>query len=75
MLFGPATLYTTGSLATGATLGDASRRGSVSSRINPKNWNSSVQRQNPSAVNSVGLNQPLRTSRHWHQAALVLTSS
>jgi len=33
-LFGPATLYTTGNLAPGATLGDASRSGSVSSRVN-----------------------------------------
>jgi len=33
-LFGPATLYTTGSLAPGATLGDAGRSGSVSSRVN-----------------------------------------
>ena len=33
-LFGPATLYTTGSLAPGVTLGDASRGGSVSSRVN-----------------------------------------
>jgi Carboxypeptidase regulatory-like domain/TonB-dependent Receptor Plug Domain len=33
-LFGPATLYTTGSLAPGVTLADASRSGSVSSRIN-----------------------------------------
>ena len=33
-LFGPATLYTTGNLAPGATLGDASRGGSVSSRVN-----------------------------------------
>ncbi len=33
-LFGPATLYTTGSLAPGATLADAGRRGSVSSRVN-----------------------------------------
>jgi hypothetical protein len=33
-LFGPATLNTTGSLAAGATLADAGRSGSVSSRIN-----------------------------------------
>jgi hypothetical protein len=33
-LFGPATLYTTGSLASGATLADAGRSGSVSSRVN-----------------------------------------
>jgi hypothetical protein len=33
-LFGPATLYTTGSLAPGATLANASRSGSVSSRVN-----------------------------------------
>jgi hypothetical protein len=33
-LFGPATLYTTGNLAPGATLTDASRGGSVSSRVN-----------------------------------------
>jgi hypothetical protein len=33
-LFGPATIYTTGSLAPGATLGDAGRSGSVSSRVN-----------------------------------------
>jgi hypothetical protein len=33
-LFGPATLYTTGNLAPGATLRDASRSGSVSSRVN-----------------------------------------
>jgi hypothetical protein len=33
-LFGPATLYTTGNLAPGATLMDASRGGSVSSRVN-----------------------------------------
>jgi hypothetical protein len=33
-LFGPATLYTTGNLAPGATLADASRSGSVSSRVN-----------------------------------------
>jgi len=33
-LFGPATLYTTGNLALGATLRDASRGGSVSSRVN-----------------------------------------
>jgi Carboxypeptidase regulatory-like domain len=33
-LFGPATLYTTGDLAPGATLKDASRSGSVSSRVN-----------------------------------------
>jgi len=33
-LYGPATLYTTGSLAPGATLADASRSGSVSSRVN-----------------------------------------
>ena len=33
-LFGPATIYTTGSLATGATLGDAGRSGSVGSRVN-----------------------------------------
>ena len=33
-LFGPATLYTTGDLARGATLGDVSRSGSVSSRVN-----------------------------------------
>ena len=33
-LFGPATIYTTGSLAPGATLADAGRRGSVSSRVN-----------------------------------------
>ena len=33
-LFGPATLYTTGSLAPGATLADAGRNGSVSSRVN-----------------------------------------
>ena len=32
-LFGPATLYTTGSLASGATLADAGRSGSVSSRL------------------------------------------
>jgi hypothetical protein len=32
-LFGPATLYTTGDLARGATLGDAGRSGSVSSRV------------------------------------------
>jgi hypothetical protein len=32
-LFGPATLFTTGSLAPGATLGDAGRSGSVSSRV------------------------------------------
>ncbi len=32
-LFGPATIYTTGSLAPGATLADASRSGSVSSRV------------------------------------------
>jgi hypothetical protein len=32
-LFGPATLYTTGSLAPGATLSDVGRSGSVSSRI------------------------------------------
>ena len=33
-LFGPATLYTTGSLAPGATLADAGRSGSVTSRVN-----------------------------------------
>src|SRR5712691_5535892 len=33
-LFGPATLYTTGDLAPGTTLGDVSRSGSVSSRVN-----------------------------------------
>jgi Carboxypeptidase regulatory-like domain len=33
-LFGPATLYTTGNLAPGATLRDAGRGGSVSSRVN-----------------------------------------
>jgi hypothetical protein len=33
-LFGPATLFTTGSLAPGATLKDAGRGGSVSSRVN-----------------------------------------
>jgi hypothetical protein len=33
-LFGPATIYTTGSLAAGATLADAGRSGSVSSRVN-----------------------------------------
>src|SRR5246127_772311 len=33
-LFGPATLYTTGDLVPGATLGDASRSGSVSGRVN-----------------------------------------
>jgi Carboxypeptidase regulatory-like domain/TonB-dependent Receptor Plug Domain len=33
-LFGPATLYTTGSLAPGTTLRDARRGGSVSSRVN-----------------------------------------
>ena len=33
-LFGPATIYTTGSLAPGATLTDARRSGSVSSRVN-----------------------------------------
>ena len=33
-LFGPATIYTTGSLAPGATLADAGRNGSVSSRVN-----------------------------------------
>ncbi|HEY6767873.1 MAG TPA: hypothetical protein VI386_24225, partial [Candidatus Sulfotelmatobacter sp.] len=33
-LFGPATLYATGNLAPGATLTDASRGGSVSSRVN-----------------------------------------
>jgi hypothetical protein len=33
-LFGPATLYTTGDLAPGATLRDASQSGSVSSRVN-----------------------------------------
>jgi hypothetical protein len=33
-LFGPATLYTTGDLAPGATLADAGRSGSVSSRVN-----------------------------------------
>lgn len=33
-LFGPATLYTTGSLAPGATLADAARSGSASSRVN-----------------------------------------
>src|SRR3984893_13433798 len=33
-LFGPATLYTTGNLAPGATLRDASRGGRVSSRVN-----------------------------------------
>jgi hypothetical protein len=33
-LFGPATLYTTGSLAPGATLADAGRSGRVSSRVN-----------------------------------------
>jgi hypothetical protein len=32
-LFGPATIYTTGSLAPGATLADAGRSGSVSSRV------------------------------------------
>jgi len=32
-LYGPATLYTTGSLAPGATLADAGRSGSVSSRV------------------------------------------
>jgi hypothetical protein len=33
-LFGPATLYTTGGLAPGATLRDASQSGSASSRVN-----------------------------------------
>ena len=33
-LYGPATLYTTGNLAPGATLSDAGRSGSVSSRVN-----------------------------------------
>jgi Carboxypeptidase regulatory-like domain len=33
-LFGPATLYTTGNLAPGATLADAGRSGTVSSRVN-----------------------------------------
>jgi hypothetical protein len=33
-LYGPATLFTTGSLAPGATLNDAGRGGSVSSRVN-----------------------------------------
>jgi hypothetical protein len=33
-LFGPATLYTTGNLAPGATLADAGRSGSLSSRVN-----------------------------------------
>ena len=33
-LFGPATLFTTGSLAPGATLDDSGRSGSVSSRVN-----------------------------------------
>jgi hypothetical protein len=33
-LFGPATIYTTGSLAPGAILADAGRGGSVSSRVN-----------------------------------------
>jgi hypothetical protein len=33
-LFGPATIYTTGSLAPGATLADAGRSGNVSSRVN-----------------------------------------
>ena len=33
-LYGPATLYTTGNLAPGATLADAGRSGSVSSRVN-----------------------------------------
>ena len=33
-LFGPATIYTTGSLAPGATLANAGRNGSVSSRVN-----------------------------------------
>jgi hypothetical protein len=33
-LFGPATLYTTGNLAPGATLKDAGRNGNVSSRVN-----------------------------------------
>jgi len=33
-LFGPATLFTTGNLAPGATLKDAPRHGSVSSRVN-----------------------------------------
>jgi hypothetical protein len=33
-LFGPATLFTTGDLAPGATLADAGRSGSVSSRVN-----------------------------------------
>jgi len=33
-LFGPATIYTTGSLAPGATLADAGRSGSLSSRVN-----------------------------------------
>jgi hypothetical protein len=33
-LYGPATLYTTGSLAPGATLADAGRSGSVTSRVN-----------------------------------------
>ena len=33
-LFGPATLYTTGDLSPGATLGGVSRSGSVNSRVN-----------------------------------------
>jgi hypothetical protein len=33
-LFGPATIFTTGNLAPGATLADAGRSGSVSSRVN-----------------------------------------
>jgi Carboxypeptidase regulatory-like domain/TonB-dependent Receptor Plug Domain len=33
-LYGPATIYTTADLAPGATLGDAGRSGSVSSRVN-----------------------------------------
>jgi hypothetical protein len=33
-LFGPATLYTTGNLAPGATLSDSARNGSVSTRVN-----------------------------------------
>jgi hypothetical protein len=33
-LFGPATIFTTGSLAPGATLADAGRSGSVTSRVN-----------------------------------------
>jgi hypothetical protein len=33
-LFGPATIYTTGSLTPGATLADAGRSGSASSRVN-----------------------------------------